>query len=299
MILEKRIPLTYMFNKMWKDILLSSCFVCIVVVIEHFYHFNIKLPVAIPAFLGTSISLLLAFKLSQSYDRWWEARKIWGAIVNDSRTLVLQLKSFTNYSNETKHVVKKVAYRQIGWCYALSDTLRKLTPLESLEGLLSSDEMEILKGHKNIPLKIIDLNSKDISELHSNETINNFQQIQLDQTLVRLCASMGKSERIKNTVFPRIYRVFLKFFIYIFIITLAISLTVHLNPFVEIGLLVTITLPFLLMERTAYYMQDPFENRPSDTPTLTISKTIEANLRQLLDEEDIAKEELTDSYYIL
>ena len=299
MILEKRIPLKYILKIIWKDILFSTVFICMIVGFEHFFHFNFKLPVAIPAFLGTSISLILAFKLSQSYDRWWEARKIWGAIVNDSRTLIVQLKSFSNYELEAQATIKRIAYRQIGWCYALCNTLRKLNALAPLTELVPATELEALKEHSNVPLKLIDLNSRDIAALHKSNTINNYQQIQLDETLLRLCASMGKSERIKNTVFPRIYRVFLKFFIYIFIITLAISLTEHLYPLIEVCLLTAITLPFLLMERTAYYMQDPFENRPSDTPIFTISKTIEKNLRQLLDEKDVDKVAVPDDYYIL
>lgn len=71
-----------------------------------------KVELAIPALLGTSISLLLSFKLSQSYDRWWEARKIWGAIVNDSRSLVRQLLAF---AGEPMDVSKRIGRRQMAW----------------------------------------------------------------------------------------------------------------------------------------------------------------------------------------
>ena len=95
-----------------------------------------ELPISIPAFLGTAISVILSFKLNQSYDRWWEARKIWGGIVNDSRTFVIQLQMFLSKGNESS--IKKIAYRQVAWCYCLGQSLRGLDPLGNLEKFLSS-----------------------------------------------------------------------------------------------------------------------------------------------------------------
>ena len=90
MLLDKRIPLPFIFRKIGFDMALILVFTVIVIFFKMYIDDDLSLPVNIPAFLGIAISLVLAFKLSQSYDRWWEARKIWGAIVNDSRTLVIQ-----------------------------------------------------------------------------------------------------------------------------------------------------------------------------------------------------------------
>lgn len=93
MITNKRIPLTYPFHLIKWDLLFTILFSFSTHYLTK-YVFEMNIPIAIGAFLGTAIALILSFKLSQSYDRWWEARKIWGAIVNDSRTLVMQLKNF-------------------------------------------------------------------------------------------------------------------------------------------------------------------------------------------------------------
>ena len=81
------------------------------------------MPLNIPVFMGTAISILLSFTLNQYYERWWEARKIWGAIVNDSRSFVLQLQAYC----KDKSFVQKLAYRQVGFNYILGDALRNKT----------------------------------------------------------------------------------------------------------------------------------------------------------------------------
>ena len=146
----------------------------------------------------------------------------------------------------------------------------------------------------------MDQHSQDIGELHQKGSINDFQQIQLDSTIVRLTENMGKAERIKNTVFPKTYNVTLHVFIYIFLISLSFALT-ELHSFVEIPLLVFISVPLFLLEKVALGIQNPFENKPSDTPMTAISEAIEVNLRQLIGEEDLTAVVNNEDghYYIL
>ena len=99
---------------------------------------------------------------------------------------------------------------------------------------------------------------------------------------------MGMAERIKSTVFPVTYRVFLHLMIYLFVITLSISLGV-INPVYEIPLLVIISSGFFVLEKTATLLQDPFENKPTDTAMTTIATNIEINIKQLLKESEIPK----------
>lgn len=210
MILNKRIPLTYPFNMVKWDILITSIFSTAIHLLSiHVYTLN--LPITLGAFLGTSIALLLSFKLSQSYDRWWESRKIWGSIVNDSRTLMIQV---LNLSKGDPEIHKKIGYRQIAWCYSLGQSLRKQDPFKNLESFLSEEELKKIQHHKNIPLILLNNQAEDIKQLFNKNSINEYQQIQIDNTIMRLTTSMGMAERIKNTVFPKSYRLTLQFFIY-------------------------------------------------------------------------------------
>jgi len=295
MLLNKRIPISYILNKVKYDlIIVLSVSLSALFVTNRYQELLPEMPLTIPAFIGTAISILLSFKLSQSYDRWWEARKVWGAIVNDSRSLVIQLQSLTSKGNDEK--IKKMAFRQIAWCYSLGQSLRELNPTDNLDGFISEEDLKEIKKHNNKPLALLQLNASDIKQLKETNQLDIFSQLQLDNTLVRLCDSQGKSERIKTTVFPVTYRLFLHAIIYLFVVTLAIALRV--DGLFEIPLLVAISSAFFLLEKTATHMQDPFDNRPTDTAMTAIAKTIEINIKQLLKESEIPKPHQQDKFHL-
>lgn len=296
MLLNKRIPISYILNKVKYDlIIVLSVSLSALFVTNRYQELLPEMPLTIPAFIGTAISILLSFKLSQSYDRWWEARKVWGAIVNDSRSLVIQLQSLTSKGNDEK--IKKIAFRQIAWCYSLGQSLRELNPTDNLDGFISDEDLKEIKKHNNKPLALLQLNASDIKQLKETNQLDVFSQLQLDNTLVRLCDSQGKSERIKTTVFPVTYRLFLHAIIYLFVVTLAIALRV--DGLFEIPLLVAISSAFFLLEKTATHMQDPFENRPTDTAMTAIARTIEINIKQLLKETEVPKPHQQDKFHLL
>lgn len=253
------------------------------------------MPLTIATFLGTAISVLLSFKMSQSYDRWWEARKIWGAIVNDSRSFVLQLQAFLQ-NPALASQIKTMAYRQIAWNYALGQSLRGMHPLENSAYLLSEADLATLQNHNNKPLGILQQNVLQISQLHKQGEISDFTHVQFNNIFMRFSDSMGMAERINNTVFPTTYRLYLHFTIYLFVITLSIGLN-NVKVYFELPLLLLISMVFFLLEKTAYHLQDPFRNRPSDTNVTTIARNIEINIRQLLGEDQIPQPIEKDSFY--
>lgn len=297
MILENKVPFQYIFNKVKFDLLIVFLVGVITNILTvQFSHLLPEMPLAIPALLGTAISILLSFKMNQSYDRWWEARKVWGAIVNDSRTFVLQLQSFLGDGNED--VIKRMTYRHIAWCYTLGNSLRSLPPTKGLEHLISETEHKEILAHTNKALAIAQLNVKELKELKSQNKLETFTHLQLDNTMVRFVDSMGKAERINTTIFPSTYRQFLHYAVYLFIITLSISLK-QVNMIFEIPLLLAIAAEFFLIEKSAYHLQNPFRNRPSDIPVTAISRTIEINLRQLLGEREVPEPIQPTDFYIL
>jgi len=180
---------------------------------------------SIPTMLGTAISLLLAFKLSQSYDRWWEARKIWGTIVNDSRTLMIQLKGFVTENPEKNNIIEAIILRQIAFCYALGDKLRGLDAYASSKDYLMLDGDKELAYHHNLPLLLMEKHEIQFAELKRKLFINEYQEVRLNETVSKLIDSMGMAERIKKTVFPTPYRIFHDLFIYLFLIMLSFSIT--------------------------------------------------------------------------
>jgi putative membrane protein len=297
MLLNKKIPAAYVLNKIKLEVL----YVLIIGLLVNYLtgEFNDlipDMPIAIPAFIGTAISVILSFKINQSYDRWWEARKIWGSIVNDSRTFVLQLQSFV--SIEKKAEIKEISYRHIAWCFSLGQSLRGLDATANLAKYISQTDVDKISKHNNKPLALLQLNALQITDLREDKSLEIFSHVQINNTLVAFSNAMGMAERIKNTVFPQTYRMFLHFFIYIFVVTLAIALN-NIDSFYELPLLLVISAAFFLLEKSATHLQDPFNNHPTDTPMTTIATTIEINIKQLLGEIEVPKPLQPQTFYIL
>lgn len=282
MLLKEKIPASYILKKIRLEVLYVLIIGLLVnFLTEKFKNLIPEMPIGIPAFIGTAISVILSFKINQSYDRWWEARKIWGSIVNESRTLVLQLQSFVS-GNQTDQI-KEISYRQIAWCFSLGQSLRGLDPTENLIKYISETDLDKIKKHNNKPLALLQLNALQIANLKEKGCLELFALVQINSTLVNFSNAMGMAERIKSTVFPQTYRLFLHFFIYIFVVTLSIALT-GINSFFEIPLLLVISSAFFLLEKSATHLQDPFSNLPTDTAMTTIATNIEINIKQLLGE---------------
>ena len=295
MLLTKGPSIFYILKKTKVEFFYTLVIALVVSILTYKFDFAIpNMPINVPAFLGTAISVLLSFKLSQSYDRWWEARKIWGTIVNESRTFTLQLQSFISPGND--QAVKQLAFRQIAWCFCLGQSLRGLDPLENLGKYISEDDIKTISTFNNKPLAILQLNSQQITELKNSGQMDIFSQVHINATLINLTTVMGMAERIKSTVFPVTYRVFLHLMIYLFVITLSISLGV-INPLYETPLLLIISAGFFVLEKTARLLQDPFENNPTDTAMTTIATNIEINIKQLLKESEIPKPLRPESFY--
>lgn len=295
MLLDKRPPFKYILNKVKQELIYVSITTLLLYIFtSKFEHVIPEIPLTIPAFLGTAISVILSFKLSQSYDRWWEARKIWGSIVNDSRNLLLQLQAFVKGDNDA---ISRIALRQIAWCYALGRSLRGLDPMKDLDRYFAPEDQKILDRHINKALAIQQLNNKDIADLRNAGRIDSFNHVQLNNTIVNFVNEMGMAERIKSTIFPVTYRLFLHMVIYVFIITLSIALR-NTAGYLEIPILLLTASFFFLLERTATHLQDPFSNKPTDTAMTAIATNIEINIRQMLDDNDIPHPHQPNGFYL-
>lgn len=291
MLLNKRISIWYFVNLIKWQVALICAFAGVIGFFDEKSFFaSIHLPLGIPAIVGTAVSLLLAFRTSQSYERWWEARIVWGAIVNDSRTFIRQLSQFI--PDESRQYIGDFAERQIIWNYALGESLRRLPFSKRVEDYLQQKQIQAM----NIPNALLDKHADDIQLLVSKGLISEFRQVQLNETLARLCDSMGKCERIKNTVFPKSYSLLVHTLIYLFAIILPFSLD---DAKIRLEITTTILLPvmFIAIEKTAILMQDPFENTPVDTPMTSLAQTIEINLLQMIGADQVPAKLPNESFY--
>jgi len=287
MLLKRKIPMSYVLGKIKTELILVFLYASAFAVFHYYYgSIALEIPIAVPTIVGTVISLLLAFKSNQAYDRWWEARIVWGAIVNDSRTLLRQIIAFykdPDCSDEANNFKERFAKRQAAWCYSLANSLRGKDPIKPLRKLLDEEELQFVQKHKHIPNAILMLHSKALTKATNQNKINIYQQVEIDNTLTRLCDSMGKCERIKNTIFPTTYSMYIRFTLCVFLMLLPFGLAEHMG-LLQIPVVVTLGAAFFLIEKMAIHLQDPFENRPTDTPMTVISNNIEKNLLQMVNE---------------
>jgi putative membrane protein len=288
MVINSYKPFFEMVRELWPPFLAIFVYLLVICGLDLQFHLEIyNFPVAIVAVIGTVIGLLLAFRTNSSYERWWEARIIWGAIVNDSRTWVRQLIEFTNGKDnpsEGDSDLRRLALRQVAWCYALSRSLREQDAIKDLDSLVDESEIESFQSIHNVPNDILLKQAIELRRLYDENRLELYQFVELEKTLTRLTNSMGGCERIKNTVFPTSYSRMIHALNYIFVFFLPFGLV----NVPAIGLMftsMTLAFGFLLIEQVSTYLQDPFSNRPSDTPMLSLSRTIEINIKQMLGEQ--------------
>lgn len=291
----------------------------------------------IPAFplsvIGTAVAFYVGFKNNQSYDRLWEARKIWGAIVNNSRAWGVSVKGFVSdqFLDRTLdpaeiHIVwQQLLYRHIGWLYALRSQLLIPTSWEHVNqgkhigeltkkrieqfgtGLLGDDatkehlakflppgEYERLIHYKNTATQIIDQQSQNLKQLRKDGLIDDFRHMELQKILNEFYTQQGKAERIKKFPLPRQYGSMSMIFVGIFIFLLPfgmVSAFQALNDtwgiWVSIPFTAVVCWIYLMMELVGDYSENPFEGMGNDIPMLSLCRTIEIDLREMLGETDL------------
>lgn len=243
-----------------------------------------EVPISISAILGTAIAFFIGFTNNQAYDRWWEARKVWGMIVNDSRTWARSILTYWKGSDDSE-IEKIMVKRHLAWLHLLASHLREVDSHNYLAYVERSERERVINS-KHRPNTILQMQAENIKAGLDEGHLEPFAYKALDEALVRMTDQMGMCERIKNTVFPTSYVFFTKFFIFIFLLLNAMAL------FSVVGwwaLLFGWVIGFVFY--ATYYnglmIMNPFENMPSDTPMSALTRTLERNLLEMLNEPDL------------
>lgn len=287
------------------------------------------LPLSIVA---TAVAFYIGFKNNSAYARLWEARKIWGGIVNDSRKWGVNVNNyistlFTDLNvpdSELKQLKKTLIYRHIGWLYVLRNQLLQPTTWEHIsqskhikqitekrinafgvkartdtemqevlgEFIDSEEAISILK-FKNSATQIISRQSLELQELRSKHLIDDFRHMELQNNLNTFYDHQGKAERIKKFPFPRQYGSMSFVFVGILIFLLPFGLISEFSKLGEYGIWISIPFTvlvgwiYLMMELVGDYSENPFEGLGNDIPMLSLCRTIEIDLREMLGETEL------------
>jgi ion channel-forming bestrophin family protein len=253
----------------------------------------IAIPFAPVGVLGTALSIFLGFRNSSSYERWWEARKIWGGIVNASRNFARQVITLSApHADKLKQ--RELILRQLAWVNCLRLLLRRQTDAESWSQVkrhLSDSDWLAIAEAPNRTTRLLQIQGIQLSACRQEGMFDDFRHMQLDNTLSTLCDLQGQCERIKNTPLPRQYDFFNRIFLIIFMLFLPFSLLETFKaialPALIIPFVVTVGFVFYIVEGVGRRIEDPFENRVPDTPMSALCRTIEIDLLDLLGEREL------------
>lgn len=223
--------------------------------------------------LGFVISLLLVFRTNTAYDRWWEGRKLWGSLVNNSRNLAIKLAVMLK-EKEDKNIFKKLipAYASV-----LDLHLKNKDISHELfeDATLSADH------YKHKPNQIAKNMFARLNEIYLDGKITGDQLIVLNNEMQSFTDIAGASERIKNTPIPYSYSAFIKKFIFAYVLTLPFGYVFQLGYYV-IPVVVFIFYVLASLELIAEEIEDPFGNDPNDLPTEKIAENIKRNIEELI-----------------
>lgn len=304
MLLKGNIRLGQVISGTWKN-MLSSIITCTFAysVNELWLSKYFEFPSFVPALIGTALAFFIGFNNNQAYSRWWEARVIWGSLVNNSRSWARQILNYTytsgTLSEEKLEEDRKVLIkRHLAFLYALKAHLRNSDDTYHQQ-YLSPEDREHISGQTNVHNAILTLQSRDLQGLYTHKTLDGFCFVELNRTLTTFCDDMGRCERIRNTVFPTTYTYYSKNFIWLFIY----AVTMAIGSAIGIWAIVFGTITgyiFFTIQSLGQTLINPFEKMPSALPLDQISRTIEINLLQMLGEKDIPKPvESVNGEYVL
>ena len=258
---------------------------------EYLFREYFDVPPIIATVLGTALAFFIGFNNNQSYDRWWEARKIWGKMVNDSRSWargVLYYCTATDSADEAYLAQRKkvMLHRHIAFLYALKANLRKDKNDRTYEKYLSEEELTEVTQESNLHNAILSRQSADLEQLYRQGFVDGFRFMSLNDMIVGFCDEMGKSERIRNTVFPTSYNYFTRLFIWIFVICLTIVTSNMVGAWsIFFGFLIGFV--FHTTHTIGMKLLNPFDPVSTGIPLNQITRTIEINLLEMMKEQEI------------
>lgn len=305
MLVKKNLNPKVILYYSWKSLLYSLLLGIAVFYLHANGVINLHMSFTTITAISTALAIFLGFNNNQAYDRWWEARKIWGLLVNYSRAWARQVSTFMQTDHEGEHadlreLKERMIFRHVAFVHALRVFLRERHDYNEIENeylesanqysdtrdLLTPNEFKIFCQKDNPPNYLIQLQGQDLERAVRRGWLTDYRFMQLDQTLVEFNNIQGRSERIKNTPMPRPYTYFSRMFVFIHATMLPFAFVEALG-WVMIPVATIISFVFFALDSVGRRTEDPFENRIDDTPLTALSVTIERNVKEQWGERDL------------
>lgn len=254
----------------------AVCFIILDVLEYDKSHFQST--TALHSLLGIVLGLFLVFRTNSAYDRWWEGRKLWGSMVNSTRNYALKLSAYL----PPEDIENRTWFSKMipNFVFASKEHLRKGVQLTELE-VPDENFIPTLKGAKHKPNTISRLLYAKVNQLYKKQILTGDQFFVLDKEMKDFTDIIGACERIKSTPIPYSYAMFIKKFIFIYIITLPFGFVTTFE-YLTIPTVLLITSILLSIELIAEEIEDPFGRDVNDLPTDELAEKIRDNVREIL-----------------
>ncbi|HEX5172170.1 MAG TPA: bestrophin family ion channel [Cyclobacteriaceae bacterium] len=272
----------HVIRRLWPSIAFMGlftaafCYLIIGVLAMDYRHFPGN--TSVHSLLGIVLGLFLVFRTNSAYDRWWEGRRMWGGLVNSTRNLAIKLNAYV--SPEAHEQREWFAAMISNFVYATKEHLRYGVQLEQLESV-DAAFIQFLKGYRHRPNRIASMLYDRINLLYKEGLLSGDQLINLDKEMKDFIDLLGGCERIKNTPIPYSYTMYIKKFIFSYIITLPFGFVSTFGYF-TIPTVMFITYILLSVELIAEEIEDPFGKDLNDLPTDELSQKIKENVKEIL-----------------
>ena len=282
MIVAARPHLKQVVRDVWRT--LAFLLLWDIVVTSVWWVLPFKAPAIPLALLGSGVALFLGVRDSAAYQRWWEGRVLWGAMVNASRSLARAAVSMPGPEAEGRRLAERLIRRQIAYVHALKDSLRGRDPRADVMRLAPDQpEAEAALACANPANVLLTRTGEDVARARRDGLLDTVQQTQIERVLVDVSNAQGGMERLKRTPLPMQYRFFPGLFTHLFCVLLPIGTVETLGLATPVGS-TAVALTFLAVLRIADELTDPFAGTRHDTPLDALCRTIEIDLLQTLGE---------------
>ncbi len=244
----------------------------------HFHENDFHTTISMHSLLGIVLGLFLVFRTNSSYDRWWEGRKLWGSLVNNTRNLALKINAFLDPADSESRVwfAKMIP----NFVFSVKEHLRKGSKLSELE-IVDDRFLENLEGINHVPNRLSSMMYLRVNTLYKKNQISGDQLFLMDKELKEFTDILGACERIRNTPIPYNYSMYIKQFIFIYLITLPFGF-VTTSGYLTVPIVMLITFVLLSVELIAEEIEDPFGRDINDLPTDELAEKIRGNVNEIL-----------------
>ncbi len=274
--------------KIYPQILLITLLSAVITSIQHWFPVSFSSYSTAPfTLLGVALSLFLGFRNNASYQRWWEARGLWGQLVFDARSLTRQLLSFIDEETEAgRDMQRRMIYLSIAFTHALRHRLRDSSPWQDIERFVEPEYHASMRQAQNLPEYLMRLMGKNLGNSRRQRLLSEFMVQNMDERLTSMTVVLAACERIQNTPLPFAYMLLVHRTTYLYCFMLPFGLVSSLGWATPL-ICAVIAYTFFGLDALSEELEEPFGVAANHLPLTALSRTIEINLLEALGETNL------------